>query len=181
MASLALFNKVQLFTGVIYNATVCLTTLYQDLEHYFNNSITLISDRFAFDHSTYYNTEMGDSLNRIFIGFETLISPEQASHYKVLATTIENKYLSNKKRNVNIDPGILSLHNLILFSTKNFSHRIPCSQGIYAELTLLYQKNQFQALDWTYPDFKQTGIQTYFLTLRHNYHQKLNQETVNHD
>ena len=181
MARLASFNKVQLFTGIIYNSTICLTTLYQDLEYYFDNSITLTSDCFSFDHSTYYNTEMGNPLNRIFIGFETLISPENASHYKVLSTTVENKYLNNKKRNVNIDPGILSLHNLILFSTKNFSHRIHCSQGIYSELTLLYQKNCFQSLDWTYPDFKQLGIQTYFLKLRHDYYQKLNQETLNHD
>ena len=49
-------------------------------------------------------------------------------------------------RRVNLDPGLLSLANLILATTKNRSHRIPLFDGIYAELTLLYAKKQFHRI-----------------------------------
>ena len=39
----------------------------------------------------------------------------------------------------NLDPGMLSLHNLVLASTKGFAHRIYMREGIYAELALLFE------------------------------------------
>ncbi|MBH37897.1 GTP-binding protein [bacterium] len=167
------FTKVQLFTGMIYDASMSTSDLFNIVEAPFKASIDSFSDTFDFNHSSYYTAEMGFPLKRLFVSFDRLVSPESAYQYKEISNRIESQFMTHNKRHVNIDPGILSLHNILLFSTKNFSHRIACGQGIYTELTLLYQKGCFKSLDWTYPDFKHSKIQHYFLSLRKRYHTKL--------
>ena len=61
-------------------------------------------------------------------------------------------------RKVNLDPGILSLANLVLASTKDFSHRIYLKDGIFSEVTLVYEKKRFKALPWTYPDYTEPEV-----------------------
>ncbi len=53
----------------------------------------------------------------------------------------------------NIDPGLLSTENLTLVTGKNFTHRIYLRDGIFAEVTLLYQNGRFNPLPWTYWDY----------------------------
>ncbi len=60
---------------------------------------------------------------------------------------------SSAGRAVNIDPGYITPANVILASTKDFSHRIYLSKGIYAEVTTIYRKEGFTKLPWTYPDY----------------------------
>ena len=54
---------------------------------------------------------------------------------------------------------MILLHNLVLYSTKNYAHRIACNKHIYSELTLLFVKKQVKILEWTYPDFFKQAIQ----------------------
>jgi hypothetical protein len=70
------------------------------------------------------------------------------------------------KRRVNLDPGLLSLYNLVLASTKSFAHRIYLRDGIYAEVTLLYQAGKFSPLAWTYPDYQTDVCQEFLLRCR---------------
>jgi hypothetical protein len=42
---------------------------------------------------------------------------------------------------------------LILATGKGYSHRPYLRDGIYADLTLIYQNRQFCSLPWTYPDY----------------------------
>ena len=56
-------------------------------------------------------------------------------------------------RVANIDPGYLEPSKLVLYSTKNFSHRIYVGNGIFAEVTLIYEHGDFKFLPWTYPDY----------------------------
>ena len=172
------FTPVQLFTGIIFNKDVSIDVLTQELEDTFNHKITMISDLYPFNHSSYYTNEMGLDLQRYFVCFNELVAPETAYKYKSLSINLEERHKKNNKRIFNLDPGIISLHNLILYSTKNFAHRIACNQGIYAEVTLLFQKNAINVLDWTYPDFQQQAIQQYFLNVRSTYHSKL--RSLNH-
>ena len=55
---------------------------------------------------------------------------------------------------MNIDPGYLTLFQLVLASAKPFSHRIYLDRGIWAEVTLLFRDGTFETLPWTYPDYK---------------------------
>jgi hypothetical protein len=54
---------------------------------------------------------------------------------------------------VNIDPGYLSQAHLILATGKGYTHRPYLRNGIYADLTLIYQGKKFRSLPWTYPDY----------------------------
>jgi hypothetical protein len=56
-------------------------------------------------------------------------------------------------RPANLDPGLLSAHNLVLASTKAHAHRVYLSDGIFAEVTLVYRHGMYQPLEWTYPDY----------------------------
>ncbi|HNT01572.1 MAG TPA: DUF4416 family protein, partial [Candidatus Saccharicenans sp.] len=53
--------------------------------------------------------------------------------------------------------------------TKDFAHRIPLTDGIYAHLELLLAKEKARTLNWTYPDFYQPGYQQFFLEVRKIY------------
>ncbi len=45
---------------------------------------------------------------------------------KIETNNIEDSYAKDKNRIVNIDPGYITPANVILASTKDFSHRIFC-------------------------------------------------------
>jgi hypothetical protein len=75
-------------------------------------------------------------------------------------------------RSVNIDPGYLDLAKLVLFSTKDYTHRIHVGKGIFAEVTLYFQDDSFNAWPWTYPDYKTKEYIGIFNTIRGIYKSK---------
>ena len=107
-----------------------------------------------FLHTDYYEEEVGRNLERKFIGFQKLISPENISRVKIVTNKIEKKLSAGDKRQVNLDPGYISASKLVLASTKNYSHRLYLKRGIYGEVTLSYRDKNFRPLPWTYPDYK---------------------------
>jgi len=87
-----------------------------------------------------------------------------------LATNrLEGEYAKDGRRRVNIDPGYLLLERLVLASGKNFSHRIYLDNGIYADLTLIYQHGGFQKLPWTYPDYADQPMLAFLQQVRRKY------------
>lgn len=126
-------------------------------------NVILKSDTLQFNHTTYYNDEMGSNLVRQWYAFDKLVSPDILPGLKIMTNAIEVKYRNKQGgRAVNIDPGLLSLSSLILASTKNYAHRIYIGQGIYAEITLIYRKHKFNPLDWTYPDYQEHSALDFF-------------------
>jgi len=99
---------------------------------------------------------MGKELIRQWVSFSQLIKEDEIKDIKLKTIQLE-KLLANKdgRRNVNIDPGYVSLSKLVLASTKNYAHRIYLGDGIFAEITLIYRKGMFRPLEWTYPDYRQ--------------------------
>ncbi|MGD0277890.1 MAG: DUF4416 family protein [Smithella sp.] len=112
-----------------------------------------ISAIISFDYTNYYCVEMGENLVRRFLTFKKLIRPEELPDIKWATNEIEDKSALNSKRQVNIDPGYISKANLILATGKSYTHRPYLRDGIYADLTLVYQGKKFCALPWTYPDY----------------------------
>ena len=82
---------------------------------------------------------------------------------------IENGYLQDGKRQVNIDPGYISLERLVLATGKNYTHRIYLSKGIFADLTLIFHKGSFSPLQWTYEDYASPEIIAFFNDVRDRY------------
>jgi hypothetical protein len=112
-----------------------------------------VSGQSSFDYTDYYHPEMGSPLVRRFLSMETLIPPETLPDVKLATNRIENESAVNGRRLVNIDPGYLSQAHLILATGKGYTHRPYLRDGIYADLTLIYQGKKFCSLPWTYPDY----------------------------
>ena len=70
------------------------------------------------------------------------------------------------ERPLNLDPGYLSEAKLVLATTKDRDHRIYLGQGIFAECTLYFHKQQWQPRDWTYPDFCSTPYRSFLAECR---------------
>lgn len=122
-----------------------------------------------FDQTDYYNAEMGSPLVRRFISFERLLDPGLLPEIKHATNKIEEELKMESRRSVNIDPGYISAERLVLATGKNYTHRIYLSNGIYADLTLIFRKKRFEVLPWTYPDYGSEKVKTIFEQIRRKY------------
>jgi hypothetical protein len=114
-----------------------------------------LSQSVAFPYTNYYDEELGQEIRRQTAGFLKLVAHESLPDIKLRTNEIEADLSLDGKRQVNIDPGLLSLERLVLATGKNFTHRIYLRSGIYADLTLIFQDGSYRPLDWTYPDYRE--------------------------
>jgi hypothetical protein len=155
MAEIKEPQKVLAFAGLIFIKDFDIELALKEFEGLVG-SVIRKSEILPFTHTTYYNKEMGENLLRQWVLFEKLINPDLLVELKYKSNDVEKKFLNEDSgRKINIDPGLVSLSNIILASTKNYSHRIYLGKGIYAEVTLIYKDHQFKALEWTYPDYRE--------------------------
>lgn len=164
-------RPVMLFASIIYNSEAILQQAIDMLEE----RIEKISDKtmnMPFKHTDYYSEEMGLDLFRIFVLFDNLVERECLVETKLKTNSIEKVLSMGNKRQVNIDPGYISLENIILATTKNYTHRIYLGNGIYADLTLIYNKGTYRPLEWTYPDYGSSDIISIFNRWREYYKRK---------
>lgn len=131
------------------------------------------SGELVFDRTKYYAKEMGWPLHRRFVSFQELITMDKITDAKIKTNKVEQQHLRNMKRMINIDPGYISAERLVLATGKNYIHRIHLSEGIYADLTLVYKKGSFCPLEWTYPDYADSEITGYFNAVRKQYMNQL--------
>lgn len=139
-------------------------------------SVDMVSSWFDFNFTGYYEPEMGAPLYRRMLVFKDLIKQSDLPGIKILTNEMEKKYSEMNKRTVNIDPGYMLLERFVLATGKNFAHRIYIGQGIYADLTLIYQNGSYQVLPWTYPDYADPSMIEYFEVIRKKYMKDLKQE-----
>ena len=126
-----------------------------------------------FDRTKYYEREMGWPLHRRFIAFEKLIPADRLAETKLETNKVEQRHLKNGRREINIDPGIISAERLILATGKNYIHRVYLSNGIYADLTLVFKRGTFSKLPWTYPDYADPKLVEFFNGVRTQYMEQL--------
>jgi hypothetical protein len=113
-----------------------------------------VSEVIPFDFTGYYDREMGEGIRRLFVSFDRLVAPDSLSAIKLATNSREDLYREGGGRTVNLDPGLLCLSRFVLATTKESSHRIPLAHGIYAEVTLVFEKGSFRPMEWTYPDYR---------------------------
>lgn len=129
---------------------------------------------FPFDCTRYYQREMGPNLQRQYVSFEILVSREQLPEIKRISNRLEVSLSTEEGfRQVNIDPGYVSLEQMILATTKKASHRPYLEGGIYAELTYRFIKGSFQPMEWTYPDYRLPQSLDFFNQVRQTYRKQL--------
>ncbi len=131
------------------------------------------SEPYSFDFTSYYNEELGDDLLRGWYVFSDLIGEHQISTCKKHTMKLEEEYASGSGRRFNIDAGYITGAKLVLASHKNFSHRIAVEKGIYAEITLRYQKGTWKTHPWTYPDFQPPSRHPWLDKARRLWRQKI--------
>ena len=133
--------------------------------------ILIDSKPYGFSGIDYYAREMGGGLLKKLIVFERHV-PQHTLYEQKLQTIELEKQLATKtnekefKRNINIDPGLLTSGSLVLSTTKYSPHRITIGPGIFAETTLLYEKGTYKPLPWTYLDYKNKVVQEILLKTR---------------
>jgi hypothetical protein len=106
-----------------------------------------------FSQTTYYEREMGTGLLRHFLLFKPLWDRRQLSSVKLMTNDLEANMTGGGRRTINLDPGYLSLEQVVLATTKGYAHRIYLGEGIFGDLTLMYSNGTFGPLPWTYPDY----------------------------
>ncbi len=121
--------------------------------------VALQGPEYPFTHSEYYQAEMGTGLVKRFLLFSRLLPQDELPLAKLFSNGVEERFRGpNGNRRVNIDPGLLTLHNLVLATAKGYSHRIYLGHGIYGEVTLIYRDGGFEPLPWTYPDYRMPEV-----------------------
>lgn len=146
-------GRVKLVAGLLFSDNEVFVKARNLLEKKFGR-IDFESQEIEFTHTDYYTKEMGGNLKRKFLSFKRLLGADNLHRIKIATNTIEKKFLKLGKRNVNIDPGCLELSKLVLFSTKDYSHRIYINKGIFGEVTLFFKDGSYRPWEWTYPDYK---------------------------
>lgn len=163
---------VKLFIAILYSDQELLEKALSMLVSRYGK-IDYQSPIFPFDHTDYYVAEMGSPILRCFISHEPLIHPKDIARIKIETNKIEEALGIQEKgvlhRKVNLDPGYMDYDKVVLVSTKYNGQKIYLDFGIWADLTLHYEKGQFHPYPWSFPDFK-TGIYSeVFLQIRKIY------------
>jgi hypothetical protein len=161
-------KPAKLVTGIILKDKELIEPVAYELTGKFGPA-DIISSWFAFDYTSYYEAEMGFPLFRRMIAFKTLIEQVDLAGIKNVTNGIEFKYSKQGKRTVNIDPGYMLCERFVLATGKNYTHRVYIGNGIYADLTLIYQEKGFKTLPWTYPDYADDNMIEYLNNVRKKY------------
>ena len=159
---------VKLFCGVLYSDINLLRESRSRLiEKY--GEIDYESERFEFIISEYYRPEMGWPIFRLFWSFEQVILPNEIARIKIECNEIEQQFADQGNRRVNLDPGYMDYDKVVLASAKYNGQKIYLDRGIYADLTLRYEKGNYYAYPWSFPDFKTGNYNQTFLRIREIY------------
>ncbi len=132
--------------------------------------VDLVSRWLDFDFTDYYYKEMGAPLYRRLVAFQPLMAQSALAAVKLKTNALEQAFLKNEaRRQVNIDPGYLLPSRFVLATGKDYSHRIYIGKQIYADLTLMYTKQGFKTLEWTYPDYGSNAVLSFLGQVRQKY------------
>ena len=156
-----------LFTGILYSDKSYLSKAKESLLSAFGAAL-LETPPVSWDYSEYYKEEIGSPIMRTFIFFKDLINRAEIADIKLRTNDIETSLSIDGKRKVNLDPGYLTLANVILATTKGYSHRIYLGKGIYGEVSLLYKEKDktFVPNIFTYSDYQEKNCIEMFIKAR---------------
>lgn len=172
MAEPRSFTPEKLITAVLISVPSAWEELIEKLSEEFGE-LDFRSDAIPFTFTRYYDAEMGTPIVRRFVAFRRLVPPNRLADIKMATNSLENRFRERGKRRINLDPGLLALSRLVLATTKEGSHRIALRDGIYAEVTLLFERGDFRSLPWTYPDYRTDRYREVLREIRRMYKSQL--------
>lgn len=151
----------------------CWPGLLEKLEDRFGRT-DHVSELFAFDQTDYYDQELGTPITRRLVSFKTLRPLDELADIKLFTNELEKRYANDGLRMFNLDPGFITMQRLVLATGKNYSHRIYLKNGIWADLTLIWQKKQWVGFPWTFPDYAGNDMKSRLTKMRQSYKDMLN-------
>ena len=157
--------------GILTGNKDSLPEVLSSLENYFGKA-DIVGKWIPFDHTNYYEPEMGPNLSRCFVSFENLVEPFKSGEFKNHIKEIEENFSVNGKRMVNLDPGYLDANKVVLITGKHGGHKIALSLGIWADMLLWYNKG-WVALPWAFPDFRDGRLFPVFTKIRIHFKEQL--------
>lgn len=156
---------VKHFAGVLYSDNRLLDSAIDKMSEHFGE-IDYISPSIPFDMTSYYENEMGETIFRMFVSFQSLITPDYIVESKLITNKIEDELAIEGNRKINLDTGYMDYHKVVLASAKFGGQKVYVGKGIYADINLLYEKGGFTPFVWTFPDFKSGNYDKILMKIR---------------
>jgi len=154
-----------LFVSTLYHSEDIFNQAKGILENNLGDILS-VSPSLAWDYSSYYKDEIGWPLFRQIIFFKNLIDPVLLVDIKIKTNEIESAFTLDGRRQINLDPGYLTLSKIALASTKNYAHRLYLGKGIYGEITLIYRDETYSPHFFTYRDYQDKSHIDIFMQAR---------------
>ena len=154
-----------LFAGVLYSSDEVFFPVSRELKEIFGNTI-LESPPLPWDYTDYYVRELENPVHRRFLFFGRDVDASSIIDAKLKTMSLETKFSKGGKRQINIDPGYMTLAKVVLASRKNYSHRIYLGRGVFGEVELFHKAGRFNALSYTYPDYRDQALLEIFSKAR---------------
>ena len=172
MGIAAPFEPEKLICAVLYTDQAQADAALAVMREKYGDTDAVSSEYCFSDVSPYYDEEMHGRVYRRIVSFAACRDPQELAEIKAFTNSLEQQNAENLQRRFNLDPGFISPGRLSLATTKNAGHRIPLSDGIYAELTLFYARGKWNAFPWTYMDFQREDVQAFLSDVRKIYMQQ---------
>ncbi len=163
--------RAKLFIGIITNNDELLFLAEKRLSKKFG-LIDFKTTKIPFSHTEYYSS-MGKNLYKVLLSFKKTVKRERIVRIKLYTNSLERRLSNKGKRQINIDPGYLTLSNIYLASCKEFFHRVYLGRGVYLENEFRYVAKQYRPWEWTYPDYKKPEYLEFFHTVRRMYYKQI--------
>lgn len=172
MGSIKHQQPVKLICGIFWTETIGVSQILDVLQKTWG-PIDSFGPIFPFNHTKYYDDEMGSDLEKQYVSFENLVDIDTMPDIKILSNSLEKPFFADGKRHVNIDPGYIADAKLVMPTTKNLSHRVYIGKNIFADLQLMYKKESFHFTPWTFNDVREPLNIAFFNTVRATYMEQL--------
>jgi hypothetical protein len=165
MSRLGRREEAILFVGSLFSSDDVFSAAERDLREMFG-TVLFKSPAIRWNYSEYYDSELGLPLLRNFLFFETIVDPTCLVEAKLAVMEVERKFSVKDRRQINLDPGYLTLAKAVLASKKNYSHRLNLGRGVFAELELFFRGGRFNPMPYTYADYRDKRFLGFFATAR---------------
>ena len=166
------FEPEQLVVGIMYTDNATYDAALEKLVEKFGET-DCVSDEYSFsEFSRFYDGEMNGEVKKRLVSFAETVQPSSLPAIKIFTNSLEDEFASDGGRTVNLDPCLLGHGKFVMATTKNASFRIPLTDGIYADLALVFARKHWENFYWTYFDIKSDFVKSFLEKVRLLYLEK---------
>jgi hypothetical protein len=171
MAHIKDIPEVKLIVGIMYSDKEILDKTISILKERFGEIESELEYDFSF--TDYYMPEMGENLKKKIIIFKNPIGRKLLAEIKNWTNELEDKESISQKRKINLDPGYLTVCNVVLASAKEMPHKVYIGEGMFGDVVLEFKNKSFQHSGHTFPDYKSDIVKNFLNQARESYKKQI--------